>query len=76
MANVLFNAGQEYIFSATFDEDHGLMFFPTGESVVRCKDCKYYVQGKSMTGHDLAEGRCEYHGLYVGADGFCSRGEK
>lgn len=33
---------EEYIFKAEFDEDYGLRFMPTGESVIRCKDCKWY----------------------------------
>ena len=40
MAEV-YKADEEYIFKAEFEEDFGLMFMPTGESIVRCKDCKY-----------------------------------
>lgn len=38
-----FKSSEEYIFKAEFNDDIGLMFFPTGEEVVRCKDCKYSV---------------------------------
>lgn len=41
----VYRTSEEYIFKAEFDEDRGLMFFPTGESVVRCKDCRWYNEG-------------------------------
>lgn len=58
-----YRTSEEYIFKAEFDEDRGLMFFPTGESVVRCKDCKY-----------LCSEACEI--WEVDNNDFCSRGER
>lgn len=62
MAEV-YKSDEEYIFKAEFDEDYGLRFMPTGESVTRCKDCKWI---------DLCKDPEHYE--YKGANGFCSKG--
>ena len=38
-----FKSDEEYIFKTEFTEDYGLQFMPTGESIVRCKDCKHLM---------------------------------
>ena len=44
-----FKSYEEYIFKAEFNEDYGLQFMPTGESIVRCKDCKHFAKwGKNV----------------------------
>lgn len=52
MAKV-YKSDEEYIFKAEFNEDYGLQFMPTGESIVRCKDCKYSVFEQWVDGLDI-----------------------
>ena len=66
--------GEEYIFKAEFNEDYGLQFMPTGESVVRCKDCKHCITHEEIL-------FCGYMGnigewRYRTETDFCSRGER
>jgi hypothetical protein len=69
MAEV-YKSDEEYIFKAEFDEDRGLMFFPTGESIVRCKDCKLFDAE-----HEGGIGSCGID-MNVTANDYCSKAER
>lgn len=72
MDGIKHEADKEYIFSASFDEDRGLMFFPTGKSIVRCKHCK----NKEQIEHAGAlEYWCDIVDGFVTSDDYCSWGE-
>lgn len=68
-----FKSDEEYIFKAEFDEDYGLRFMPTGGSIVRCKDCVYYIpevdEPHKPTCQRLWGGMTECN-----ADSYCSDG--
>lgn len=64
---------EEQIFRAEFNEDLGLIFYPTGKSIVRCKDCKYYKQLDDACPYLGEDG---YYKELPGEDDFCSRGER
>lgn len=42
--------------------------------IVRCKDCKYYIN-EEVDGH-ISEHYCKLLAEDMGADDFCSRGER
>ena len=74
-----FKSDEEYIFKAEFIEDYGLRFMPTGEGIVRCKDCKQFRQstmykncGVCLLANDEGYGVCRE----VHTDSFCSWGER
>lgn len=71
-----FKSDEEYIFKAEFEEDYGLRFMPTGESIVRCRDCKWYVPARNILGGKRPEGRCDYEGVWVIESDYCSKGER
>lgn len=83
MDDIKYEADKEYIFSATFDEDCGLMFFPTGESIVRCKDCKWYCESDCYDSYATLK-TCSYslqnegsvYFVQTSENDYCSKGER
>lgn len=72
----IFKSDEEYIFKAEFIEDYGLRFMPTGESIVRCKDCKHRSYWHTDTDDTPKWERCELFDHPTKGDDFCSRGER
>ncbi len=75
-----FKSDEEYIFKAEFKEDYGLLFMPTGESIVRCKDCKHFHKAEPTNGDISNVSYCMMEDdrliSFPNEDDFCSRGER
>lgn len=73
-----FKSSEEYIFKAEFNEDYGLQFMPTGESIVRCKDCGYCSEKafRCEDGDVIEYSYCSQWGRGTDANGYCHKGVK
>ena len=71
-----FKSSEEYIFKAEFNDDIGLMFFPTGEEVVRCKDCKHQERIAGYSDYQPNTVFCNKWEHLTDIQGHCYKGER
>lgn len=46
------------------------------EEVVRCKDCKYFVQGEPYDPCECMKWKVKWGAVYTTPDGYCHKGER
>lgn len=66
----------EYICTLVSHGNGVYEYEPTGQEIVRCGDCKWYVPAKNIIGFDMPTGVCNFHSIYINNDDYCSRGER
>ena len=60
----------EHIYGTDGHEGHWL----TGEEIVRCRDCRHYVDASCYVDKELHS--CTHWGDWTTSDGFCAWGER
>lgn len=56
--------------------DSPIVFMPSAQPVIRCKDCRYYKTYQYVNGRPKFLPKCGFNDIYVTEEDSCSRAER